>query len=229
MIKFFSLLFFFATISLIGQTSIAPMGGTWYNADSKEIFAIQTDNDNSIQGRGVYYAKGGGNFKQMQIMTQTSTPEGYMMRCYDPAKPNMVFELRSFPASYGQGVQIRMTRTGSRKKIHYFEDLLGAVPETKGLAKKKGWELIRTCLLEKTWTDKDKRPNSPLTFAKNNAGAKSLQDGEENPFTVDNNTFDITTHLSNYGDVTIKLLYDAEWFFEVRDEHGDVVSLMSGL
>jgi hypothetical protein len=226
--KIFNLFFLFASISLIGQTSQAPMGGTWYNADSKEIFAIQTDEDNTIQGRGVYYAKGGNNFKQMQIMTQTSTAEGYLMRCYDPAKPNMVFELLSFPAGTGQGVQIRMTRTGSRKKIHYFENLLGTVPQTKGLAKKKGWELIRTCLLEKTWIDKDKRPNSPLTFVKTNNGAKSIQDGEENPFTVDNNTFEIKTHLSNYGDVTIKLLYDAEWFFEVRDKNEEVVSLMSG-
>ncbi len=224
-IQFSCLFLVLSATSLQAQTSKAPMGGTWYCSNTKEIFAIETDDNNSIQGRGVWYSKGGTAHTQLQIMSQTATTDGYLLKCYDLAKPNMVYHLTS--SETGHGTQIQMTRTGSRSKINYFENLHGTVPATKGLAKVKGWESIRKSLIEKTWTD-SKRPKSPLTFSMENGAAMAMQDEASARFKVNDNTHEITVKLSTYGDVTMNLRYDEEWYLEVRDKSGAVVALLSG-
>jgi hypothetical protein len=211
-------------VSLSAQTSKGPMGGAWYCADTKEIFAITTDDNNSIQGKGVWYAKGGSNFKQMQIMTQTTTEEGYLMRCYDPAKPNMVFELKSEVKK--AGTKINMTRTGSRSKIYQFFNMNWGVPDTKGFGKKMAWEIVRRSLYDKTWKE-SKRPNSPLTFQFAEKYAQATQDQHTDKFTVNDNTFEISTFLQAYGKVKMKLLFDETWYLEVRDLSGKILTMFS--
>jgi hypothetical protein len=211
--------------TITAQTSKGQMGGVWYCSKTKEIFAIETDDDNSIKGAGVWYTKGGKNFRQMQIMTQTTTDEGYLLKCYDPANDKMVYDLKSYPMNHG--VQIRATKTGNRSKIFYFENLTGTVPDTKGYKKYKGWEVIRNAIIDKTWTE-SKRPNSPLTFMLNNNVAEAKQDNRSNRFYVEDNSFEITTFLSNYGKVKMKVLFDNEWFLEVKDLKGYPITLFSG-
>jgi hypothetical protein len=217
------LVLLFSTSTTMAQTSKGAMGGAWYCSDTKEIFAITTDDDNSIQGRGVYYAKGDNKFKQMQIMTQTTTEEGYLLRCYDPAKPNMVYELKSLVMNYG--TKIAMTKTGNRSKFFYFYNMDWGVPDTKDFGKKKPWEIVRRSLYDKTWKE-NKRPNSLLTF-KFEGYAQAIQDGHTERFTVDNNTFEISTFLQAYGKVKMKFLFDEEWFLEVRDLEGKVLTMFS--
>jgi hypothetical protein len=209
---------------VLAQTSKGAMGGAWYCSDTKEIFAITTDDDNSIQGRGVYYAKGNSKYQQMQIMTQTTTDEGYLLRCYDPAKPNMVYELKSMVMNYG--TKIAMTRTGSRSKSYYFNNMGWGVPDTKGFGKMKPWETLRRSLYDKTWVE-SKRPNSPLTFKFAEGYAQAAQDAHTERFTVNDNTFDISTFLQAYGKVKIHFLFDEEWFLEVRDLDNKVLTMFS--
>jgi hypothetical protein len=206
------------------QTSKAPMGGAWYCADTKEIFAIMTDGNNMIEGKGVYYAKGDNTFKQMQIMTQTTTDEGYLLRCYDPAKPNMVYELKSTAMNYG--TKIALTRTGNRSKIYYFNDMDWGVPDTRHFVKKKTWELFRRSLYDKTWTE-SKRPTSPLSFKFYEGTAQATQDGDTEKFTVDNGTFVISTFLKAYGKVKMVLLFDEAWYLEVRNLDGKVLTMFA--
>jgi hypothetical protein len=212
----------FATHLLIAQTSKGAMGGAWYCSDTKEIFAITTDDNNSIQGRGVYYAKGNSYFRQMQIMTQTTTDEGYLMRCYDPAKPNMVYELKSQVMGYG--TKIAMTRTGNRSKMYYFYDMAWGVPDTKGFGKMKPWEILRRSLYDKTWSE-SKRLNSPLTFKFAEGYAQATQDDHTERFVVNDNTFEITTFLQAYGKVKIQYLFDEAWFLDVRDLNGKSLTM----
>jgi hypothetical protein len=207
------------------QTSKGPMGGTWYCAETKEVFAITTDDNNSIQGRGVYYAKGDTKFKQMQIMTQTTTEEGYLLRCYDPAKPNMVYELKS--SVMGYGTKIAMTKTGSRSKFNYCYNLALGVPDTKGFGKMKPWEMVRRCLYDRTWKD-TKRPKSPLTFKYAEGYAQATQDAHTEKFTVNDANFEIATFLEAYGKVKMKFLFDEAWFLEVRNLDGTVLTLFAG-
>jgi hypothetical protein len=210
------------THTALAQTSKGAMGGAWYCSETKEIFAITTDDDNSIQGRGVYYAKGNTTFKQMQIMTQTTTEEGYLLRCYDPAKPNMVFELKSYVMN--AGTKLAMTRTGSRSKSYYFYDMAWGVPDTKGFGKKKPWEIVRRSLYDKTWKE-SKRPNSPLSFKFAVGYAQATQDGHTEKFTVNDATFEISTFLEAYGKVKMTFLFDEAWFLEVRNLDGEVLTL----
>jgi hypothetical protein len=217
----FALLFIAQTKA---QTSKAPMGGAWYCTGTREIFAIQTDDNNTIQGTGVYYARGNSYLKQMQIMTQTTTEEGYLLRCYDPAKPNMVYELKSSVTN--RGTIIGMTRTGSRSKTTYFYNMNWGVPDTKGFGKKKAWEIFRRSLYDKNWTE-SKRPNSPLTFKFTEGYAQATQDGHTEKFTVNDATFEIATFLQAYGKVKIKYLYDEAWYLEVRNLDGEVLGLFS--
>ena len=85
--QFTVLMFLFLAHFATAQTSKGQMGGVWYCSETKEIFAITTDDDNSIQGRGVYYAKGDSKFKQMQIMNQNATDEG-AIHCCSPEQRN---------------------------------------------------------------------------------------------------------------------------------------------
>jgi hypothetical protein len=204
------------------QTSKGAMGGTWYCSDTKEIFAINTDEDNSIKGKGVYYAKGDSYFKQMQIMTQTTTEEGYLLRCYDPAKPNMVYELKSSVMSYG--TKIALTKTGSRSKINYCNNLNLGVPDTKGFGKKKPWEMIRRCLFDKPWND-IKRTKSPATFKFAEGFAQATQDGHAEKFTVNDANFDISTFFEAYGKVKMKLLFDEKWYLDVHNLDGGSLTM----
>lgn len=215
---------FLCTHLAMAQTSKGAMGGTWYCSETKEIFAISTDDDNSIQGRGVYYAKGDNYFKQMQIMTQTTTDEGYLLRCYDPAKPNMVYELKSSVMSYG--TKIAKTKTGSRSKINYCYNMDLGVPDAKGFGKKKPWEMVRRSLYEKTWKD-TKRPKSPLTFKFAEGYAQATQDAHTEKFTVNDANFEIATFLEAYGKVKMRFLFDEAWFLEVRNLDGKVLTLFA--
>jgi hypothetical protein len=214
---------FLCTHVALAQISKGAMGGTWYCSETKEIFAISTDDDNTIQGRGVYYAKGDTYFKQMQIMTQTSTEEGYLLRCYDPAKPNMVYELKSSVMNYG--TKIAMTKTGSRSKINFCNDLNLGVPDTKGFGKKKPWEMLRRSLYDKIWNDIN-RSKSPVTFKFANGFAQATQDGHTDKFTVNDATFEITTFLEAYGKVKMKLQFDEKWFLDVRNLDGGNLTLL---
>jgi hypothetical protein len=206
----------------MAQTSKGAKGGIWYCSETKEIFAISTDDDKSIKGRGVYYAKGDTYFKQMQIMTQTTTDEGYLLRCYDPAKPKMVYELKSSVMSYG--TKIALTKTGSRSKINYCYNLNLGVPDAKSFAKKKPWEMVRLSLYDRAWNDINRTKN-PLSFKFTEGFAQATQDGHTERFTVNDATFEIVTFLEAYGKVKMKLLFDEKWFLEVRNLDGKSLTL----
>lgn len=222
--QFMALTLLFLAHFATAQTSKGQMGGVWFCSETKEIFAITTDDDNSIQGRGVYYAKGDSKFKQMQIMNQNATDEGYSLRCYDPQKPNMVYDLKSANATYG--VKITFTKTGSRSKKNYLYNMGLGVPDTKGYGKMKPWEIVRRTLYDKTWKE-SKRPNSPLSFQFKEGFAQATQDGQTERFVVNDANFDISTFLKAYGKVKIKLLFDEAWFLQAEDLEGKVLALFA--
>ncbi len=206
---------------LVAQTAQSPMGGVWYCSETKEIFAIETDDNNTIKGKGVWYAKGNQKFKFMQIMTQTATEKGYLLRCYDPAKPAMVFELNSMV--FNNYVKIEMTKTGNRKKKFLLHNLNIGTPDTKNYKNLRPWEVIRRTLFDHAWHD-NKRKDSSVAFKFADGYAQAQQDGHTERFAVNDNTFQITTFLQSYGKVKIELLFDEAWFLDVKNQDGETLT-----
>ena len=96
-----------------------PMSGTWYSPKSNQLFAIQTDKDASIKGRGVYYGNGTGKMVQMQIMSQQaevieSGENAYYLLTYDPAKPKTIYKLVTYPGH--SELVLKMTEPNNPKK-----------------------------------------------------------------------------------------------------------------
>lgn len=110
----------------VGQASwaqeMASMRGIWYNPATAELLGIEADDNGLISGTGVYYGKGNQRLKQMQIMQQKPLEDNkYFVKIYDMANPNMAYELTSMMTP--GGIQIALTRTGSRDKNEYFYQL----------------------------------------------------------------------------------------------------------
>lgn len=119
----FLFLFLGLECTLFAQAKAPSMKGYWYCAETAQMFVIQTDKDDTVQGRGASYSAGNGKFIEMQIMTQTPklTESGenvYFMKLYDRKKPNTVYDLTC--EYFLQQPIISVSTTGKRDKISYF-------------------------------------------------------------------------------------------------------------
>ena len=108
------------------------MDGNWYCPKTNQFFAIQTDKDGTIKGRGVYYGNGTGKMVQMQIMSQDrevfeSGEVGYFVKVYDPAKSKTVYKLAT---NFGEGdLVLIVSETGAKKQSNIFYNLKNMQPK----------------------------------------------------------------------------------------------------
>ena len=122
------------TVALFAQNQKIDftMDGNWYCPKTNQFFAIQTDKDGTIKGRGIYYGNGTGKMVQMQIMTQDrevieSGEVGYFVRVYDPAKSKTVYRLVTYPGI--DNLVLKVTEAGAKKQINIFYNLKNMQPK----------------------------------------------------------------------------------------------------
>ena len=225
---------FYAFLMLIGQASwaqqFASMGGIWYNPLTTEMFAIDVEEvSNLIKGKGVYYGKGNTKMKLMQIMKQEpkEADNTYFLKTYDPANPNMAYELTSqmTPA----GIIITFTRTGSRNKMEYFY-----------LLSKLEYEIDVSYMNRATPATLFKDYSMNIKFVANGEPEKNLVFDfmATSPTTANsevryNNTtaqvkMNMITHemtftLAPFGKVTAKWKYEMGWSLDLIDANKKVV------
>ena len=122
------------TVALFAQNQKIDftMDGNWYCPKTNQFFAIQTDKDGTIKGRGVYYGNGTGKMVQMQIMSQDrevieSGEVGYYVLVYDPAKSKTVYKLVTYIGIDDFALTVR--EVGPKKKSYIFYNLKNMQPK----------------------------------------------------------------------------------------------------